>query len=190
MVPEQHKLAKKYIEMNLWDIEKLLLSKYHEHRLTGLLILTKKYKKASEEQKKQIVDFYLANTKSINNWDLVDLTASKILGSHLLNKDRSILYKLVKSDNLWERRISIIATFEFIRNKQFNDTFKLSKILLNDKHDLMHKAVGWMLREAGKRDQKAEEKFLMKHYKKMPRTMLRYAIEKFDKKKKEFYMKK
>ena len=132
----------------------------------------------------------MKNTKYINNWDLVDLSSEKILGAYLFDKDRKIIYKLAKSKDLWEKRISIVSTFAFIRNNQFDDTLKISKILLNDKHDLIHKAVGWMLREVGKRDQVVEEMFLKKYYKKMPRTMLRYSIEKFNKKKRQFYMKK
>jgi len=169
----------------LLDIQKLLDSKIHEHRLVGLLILVDKYEKSNN---KEIVDFYLANTKNINNWDLVDLTAHKILGHYLLDKDRTLLYNLARSNDLWEKRISIISTFYFIKNNDFKDALKISEILLNDKHDLIHKAVGWMLREIGKRDQKAEEKFLKKYYKKMPRTMLRYAIEKFDEKKRKAYL--
>ena len=188
-VPEQRIIAKKYESLSLNDLQNLLLSKIHEHRLIALLILVNKYIKSGENAKKQIVNFYLKNSKNINNWDLVDSTADKILGKYFLNKDKSPLYKLAKSENLWERRISIISTFAFIRNNEFYDTFKISEILLNDGHDLIQKAVGWMLREVGKRNQKAEEQFLKKHYKKMPRTMLRYAIERLDKEKREFYMK-
>jgi len=184
-VPETRKIAEKYKELSLLDIQKLLDSKIHEHRLVGLLILVDKYEKSNN---KEIVDFYLANTKNINNWDLVDLTAHKILGHYLLDKDRTLLYNLARSNDLWEKRISIISTFYFIKNNDFKDALKISEILLNDKHDLIHKAVGWMLREIGKRDQKAEEKFLKKYYKKMPRTMLRYAIEKFDEKKRKAYL--
>lgn len=189
-VPDQRKVAKQYIDLSLENIQKLLSSKIHEHRLTSLLILVEKYQKANEINKKKIVDFYLKNTKNINNWDLVDLTSAKILGDYLFERDKSILYKLAKSDNLWERRISIIATFHFIRNNEFEDTLKISEILLNDYHDLIHKAVGWMLREVGKKNQDVEESFLKKYYKKMPRTMLRYAIERFDEKKRKFYLRK
>ena len=188
IVPEQRKVAKKYLNLSLKDLQELLSSKIHEYRLTSLFILIDKYRKSDEKSKKEIVDFYLKNTKNINNWDLIDLSSGKILGNYLLNKNKSILYKLAKSKSLWERRISIMATSEFIRNNKFEDTLKISEILLKDKHDLIHKAVGWMLREIGKRDLSVEEKFLKKHLKKMPRTMLRYAIEKFDEKKRRYYL--
>jgi len=189
MVPEQRKVAKKYKDLSLGDIQKLLSSKVHEHRLTSLFILIDKYKKAEEAEKKKIFDFYLKNTKNVNNWDLIDLSAPKIVGHYLLDKERDILYKLAKSPSLWERRIAILSTAEFIKNNEHKDTLAISKMLLNDVHDLIHKGVGWMLREVGKWvDQEIEEEFLKKHHKKMPRTMLRYAIEKFDEKKKRFYM--
>ncbi len=189
-VPDQRKIANKYSELPLKETQKLLSGKIHEHRLTALLILVIKYKKADDTDKKKISHLYIKNFKHINNWDLVDLSSEKILGDYLLEKDKSLLYKLAKSKNLWERRIAVITTFAFIRNNRFNDTLKISGLLLNDRHDLIHKAVGWMLREIGKRDQEVEEKFLKKHYRKMPRTMLRYAIEKFDEKKRQFYLKK
>ena len=189
-VPETRIVAKKFNELNLKDLKKLLSSKIHEERLCALLILVEQYKKSDSKNKKVIVDFYLQNTQKVNNWDLVDLSADKILGNYLIDKDKSVLYELVKSQNLWERRISIVSTFAFIRNNKFDDTIKISEILLNDKHDLIQKAVGWMLREIGKRDKNVLIKFLNKNYKKMPRTMLRYAIERLDKKRKESYMKK
>jgi len=190
-VPEQRKVAIKFFEeLFLEDLEKLLKSKIHEYRMSALLILIKQYEKADEKYKKEIYNFYLKNTKNINNWDLVDISAPKIAGDYLLNKPRKILYKLAKSENLWERRIAIISTFAFIRNNEFTDTLKISKMLLKDKHDLIHKATGWMLREVGKRDQKIEEEFLKKYYLKMPRVMLRYAIEKFEERKKKFYLEK
>ncbi len=187
-LPLQRQTARKYKDLALSDLQQLLDSKIHEHRQVALIILVAQFKKASEETKKRMVNFYLKNTKRINNWDLVDGSTPHILGEWLLGKDRSILYKLAKSDNLWERRISIMVTFAFIKNNQFEDTFKIAEILLSDKHDLIHKAVGWMLREVGKRDLAAEEKFLQKHYQQMPRTMLRYAIEKFPEKKRKFYL--
>ncbi len=187
-VPQQREIAKKYSNINLNDIQKLLKSKIHEHRLTALLILIEKYKKTNN--KKEFINFYLNNTKYINNWDLVDLSAHQILGNYLVDKDKSILYKLAKSNSLWERRISIIATYHFIKNNKFDETLKISKILLNDNHDLIQKAVGWMLRELGKISNETEEKFLNLHYKNMPRTMLRYAIERFDENKKKFYLNK
>ena len=188
-VPEQREIVKKYWEaLSLSDVRELLASKIHEHRLTALLILVKQYQKANEENKKEIFDFYLKNTKNINNWDLVDLSAPNIVGDCLLEKDRNIIYRLVKSDNLWERRISILSTLAFIRKNQFEDSLNLSEILLKDKHDLIHKAVGWMLREIGKRNVKTLESFLNKHYKSMPRTMLRYAIVKLAEKDRKAYL--
>lgn len=187
-VPDQRKVAKEYTNLSLKDIQILLKSKIHEHRFVTLLILIDKYNKT--DNKEEIVNIYLKNAKNVNNWDLVDLSAHKILGDYLLDKDRKILYKLAKSRNLWEKRIAIISTFAFINKNQFDDTLQISEILLNDKHDLIHKAVGWMLREVGKKKQSVEEKFLKQHYKKMPRTMLRYAIEKFDDNKRKFYMQK
>ncbi len=189
-VPDQRKAANKFNELSLKDLEKLLNSKIHEYRMSALFILIKQYEKADEKERKKIFDFYLKNTKNINNWDLVDISAPKIIGNYLLEKPRKILYKLAKSNNLWERRIAIISTVAFIRNNEFDDTLKISKILLQDKHDLIHKAVGWMLREVGKRDQKVEEEFLRKHYLKMSRVMLRYAIERFEEKKRKFYLSK
>lgn len=187
-VPETRIVAKKFNELNLKDLKKLLSGKIHEERLCALLILADKFKKSDPKNKKIIIDFYLQNTQKVNNWDLVDLSADKILGNYLIDKDKSVLYNLVKSQNLWERRISIISTFAFIKNNKFDDTIKISEILLNDKHDLIQKAVGWMLREIGKRDEKSLFKFLDKHHKAMPRTMLRYAVERLNKKKKEGYM--
>ena len=190
IVPKTREIAKKYIDLNFKDIQRLILSKIHEERLAALMILAEKYKKSDSEDKKLIIDFYLKNAEKVNNWDLVDLSADKILGNYLIHKNKSILYKLAKSENLWERRISIISTFAFIKNYKFKDTIKISEILLNDKHDLIQKAVGWMLREVGKRDEKVLCDFLDKHCGKMPRTMLRYAVERLDKKKREFYMEK
>ena len=189
IVPEQLKIAKKYFDLNLNGLNKLIFSKIHEYRLVSLLILINKYNKVDNKEKKKIFSFYLKNIKYINNWDLVDLSAPNIIGDYLLDKDRKILYKLAKSKNLWEKRISIISTYRFIKENDFNDTLKISEILLNDEHDLIHKAVGWMLREVGKKDQAIEEKFLRKYHKVMPRTMLRYAIEKFDENKRKFYLK-
>ena len=189
-VPLQRKLAQKYLTLSQSDIQKLLDSKIHEHRLTALFILIKRYQQSDLKAKKEIVDFYLKNLNNINNWDLIDLSAPKILGDYFQDKDKSVLYKLAQSNNLWKRRISILATYTFIKNKQFDDTLKISELLLGDKQDLIHKAVGWMLREVGKKDQKVEEIFLKKYYKIMPRTMLRYSIERFPEKKRRYYLKK
>lgn len=178
-VPEQRKVAKKFKSLELVEIKKLLQSKFHEHRFTALEILVMKYESGHGKEKEQIYKFYFRNTQYINNWDLVDTSARYIVGEYLLGKSKAVLYKLVKSKNLWERRIAIIATHHFISQGQFTDTFKISEILMSDAHDLIHKAVGWMLREVGKKDVKALEWFLKRHYKTMPRTMLRYAIERF-----------
>ena len=190
-VPVQREVAKRYKDLLLKDIQKLINSKIHEERLIGLFILIHKYNKTSADKKKEIFYFYLNNTKRINNWDLVDLSAPNIVGDYLLNNynKKQLIYNLAKSKNLWEKRISILATFAFIKKERFEDTLAISEILLNDKHDLIHKSVGWMLREIGKRDQKAEEKFLKKHYNNMPRTMLRYAIERFEETKRQKYLK-
>lgn len=210
MVPIQREIAKKYQDLSLRDIQKLLNSRVHEERLIALLILVLQFKKGDTWKQKVIFNFYLKNTRNINNWDLVDLTAPNIVGQFLLDKDKKIIYKLVKSKNLWEKRIAVLATFTFIKNNQFKDTLRIAEILLINKlptsrfkhrlsglrplqgvgDDLIHKAVGWMLREIGKRDLVVEEKFLKKYYKKMPRTMLRYAIEKFPEKKRKRYLQK
>lgn len=187
-VPNSRKIAIKYKDIPLKDVESLLSSKIHEERLCALLLLVHNYQKHSEKRD-EIFNFYIKNMKYINNWDLVDLSASQIIGASLIDKDTSLLYKLVKSSNLWERRISIISTFYFIKNNKFSDSLKLSEILLKDKHDLIHKAVGWMLREIGKKDIIFLKNFLKKHYKIMPRTMLRYSIEKFPESERKKYLK-
>ncbi len=188
MAPKMRELAKKHKELNLDDIKELLKSEYNEARWIALLILINKYKKSSLEEKQIIFDFYLYNTDGINNWNLVDISAPNIVGNWLLDKNKSILYELAKSENLWEKRIAIISTFAFIRENQFEDTFKIAEILLGDKHDLIHKAVGWMLREVGKRNQEILEEFLGKHYKDIPRTTLRYAIERFEEEKRKRFL--
>jgi 3-methyladenine DNA glycosylase AlkD len=188
-VPELRKLAKEYKTIGPNKIKQLLRSPIHEERLLSLFLLIHRYAKGDEPEKKRIYELYLKNAKFINNWDLVDSSAGHIVGAFLFDKNKKPLYDLVKSDNLWERRISIISTFYFIKRNQFSDTLKISKILLSDKEDLVHKAVGWMLREVGKRDISVEENFLKKHYKNMPRTMLRYAIEKFPESKRQRYLK-
>jgi 3-methyladenine DNA glycosylase AlkD len=188
IVPEQRKLVKKYTaSLSLNNLQELLNTKIHEYRLTALLILVSKYEKDSEKRK-EIFEFYLNNTKNINNWDLVDLSAPRIVGEHLINKDRDLLNHLAKSNSLWERRIAVLSSFAFIRNNQFDDAINISEMLLKDKHDLIHKAVGWMLREIGKRDIGLLKQFMGKHYKSMPRTMLRYAIEKFPEKERKAYL--
>lgn len=190
-VPDCRTVASTFLDSSLSTIENSLKSPIHEERLTALLILVEKYaKEKNEKTKKELVAFYLKNKKYVNNWDLVDSSADKILGNHLLNQkqNRKIIYDLAESPHLWDKRIGIIATFAFIKKMQFADTFHLCEKLLNDKHDLMHKACGWMLREVGKRDEKALEGFLQTHSKKMPRTMLRYAIERFPEHKRQTYL--
>ena len=187
-VPLLRKLVKKYRGISITEVRKLLHSKFHEERLLAVLMLVQLFKSADESVQKQVYDLYLENTEFINNWDIVDISASNIVGAHLYEKDKAPLYDLVQSKNLWERRIAIISTFYFIRQNEFDDTLKLAKILLNDKEDLIHKAVGWMLREVGKREIEFEEEFLQEHYKIMPRTMLRYAIEKFPETSRKMYL--
>lgn len=187
-VPVQRRIAKKHRDITPADIQELLNSPVHEERLVALFILVDQYARSDDKAKEKLFRFYLKNTKKINNWDLVDLSAPKIIGAHLLNRDKDILFKLAESENLWEKRIAILSTFTFIRNDHFDTTFLISEILLNDSHDLIHKGVGWMLREVGNQNLREEEKFLKKRYKKMPRTMLRYAIEKFPEKGRKAYL--
>jgi len=189
-VPRQREIVKKYKDLDLLEVARLLKSKIHEQRLVALLILADQFKKADNKEKKEIFNLYLKNTKYINNWDLVDLSSPNIVGEYLLDKKRDILYKLAQSQNLWQKRIAIMACFAFIRNFEYSDCLKISRLLLKDKHDLIHKAAGWMLREIGKKDLKKEEEFLDKYFKIMPRTMLRYAIEKFSQAKRKKYLKK
>ena len=187
-VPVLRKQAKEFQNMELGEIQKLLNSKLHEVRLCALFILIHKFRRADADLQTTIYDFYLNNTVNINNWDLVDCSAYKILGEYLFDKNRSVLYRLAQSDNLWEKRIAIMATLKFIKSGQYADTLKLAGQLMDDDHDLIHKAVGWMLREVGNRDLNEEEAFLKNHYKSMPRTMLRYAIEKFPQAKRQRYL--
>jgi len=179
-VPLERGVAGKHFrEAGLKDIEKLLDSLFHEIRLTAVFMLVEKYKAADEIHKKEIYDFYLSHTAGINNWDIVDASAHKIVGDWLRDKKRKPLYKLARSKNLWEKRISIISTFAFIAGNDLDDAYKLAEILLKDKHDLIHKAVGWVLRECGKKDKARLKEFIAAHGTGMPRTALRYAIEKF-----------
>ena len=178
-VPDIRAQVKKCEAVSLKNIQVLLASAFHEERLFALLLLVRNFAKGDENEKAAIFNLYLNNTHRINNWDLVDSSASHIVGGYLESRDKQILYKLAKSASIWERRIAVISTFQFIRNNQFDDALKLAKHLLNDEEDLIHKAVGWMLREIGKCDVAVEKAYLQAHYKKMPRTMLRYAIEKF-----------
>jgi 3-methyladenine DNA glycosylase AlkD len=178
-VPELRRIAKKYEDIGLETIENLLKSQYNEERLLALLILVQQYQKSNPNTQEAIYRFYLKKLKHVNNWNLVDSSAHHILGHYLWDKDRTLLNELARSETLWERRISIIATWHFIRKDDISTTFDIAELLLQDKHDLIHKAVGWMLREAGKKDIEKLMNFLSKHAKQMPRTMLRYAMEKF-----------
>jgi 3-methyladenine DNA glycosylase AlkD len=187
-VPDQRRIAKKYKNIPLTDVNDLLQSGIHEHRLTALFILTEQFNKGDEKTRRRIVDLYLGNTAYVNNWDLVDSSAHKILGEWLVDKARDVLYEMVESENLWERRISIISTFAFTNRGDLTDALALAKALIEDRHDLIHKASGWVLREVGKKDQSALETFLLEHYQKMPRTMLRYAIERLPVERRRFYM--
>ncbi|MDD4409283.1 MAG: DNA alkylation repair protein [Candidatus Pacebacteria bacterium] len=189
-VPETRKIAKKYYLLGLKDIQKALDDDIHEIRFAALVVLLEKYKRSeSEKEKKDIFDFYIKNIrKSINNWDLVDLSCPQLVGDFLFDKPKDVLYRLSLSENLWERRVSIISTFYFIKNRRFDDTLNIAERLLQDKEDLIHKAVGWMLREVGKRDIEAERDFLKKHYRTMPRTSLRYAIEKMEEEERQEFL--
>ena len=180
-VPNQRKLAKKFRDIDFKELRKLIKSPIHEHRLVSLLILVLKYERGDYKDKEKTVVFYLDNLNGVNNWDLVDSSAHKILGPWLLDKDRGMLYEYARSGHLWLQRISIITTLHFIKNNQLDDTYRISEILLGHEHDLIHKAVGWMLREAGKKDKNRLIKFLENHYSAIPRTTLRYSIEKFNK---------
>jgi len=187
-VPELRKLAKIYRHISMNEISHFLKSKYHEERQFALFVLVNQFKKSDDKTKESIFQLYVNHTHYINNWDLVDASAHEIVGGYLFDKDRDILYELARSNNLWERRIAIIATFFFVKKNDFNDTLKISEQLLPDTHDLIHKAVGWMLREIGKRDLETETTFLKTNYLDIPRTTLRYAIEKFSPKKRQQYL--
>lgn len=187
-VPVLRKLLKEHDSIPLNETMQLLKSPIHEERLLALLLLVRAFSKGDEALQKKIYDLYLKHTRYINNWDLIDLTAPNIVGTYLLGKRRKPLYALAKSHDLWKRRIAIMATFSFIKQSDFDDTLTISNTLLTDEHDLIHKAVGWMLREVGKRSLVTEERFLQQHYKKMPRTMLRYAIERFPEAKRKKYL--
>ncbi len=188
-VPDQRQIIKEYFDLELSDLTELLKSEWHEERLSALLILVVQFKRADEPAQKQIFDFYLQNTDQINNWDLVDSSAPYI-GRYLLRRDWAILSKLAHSKNVWERRIAIIMTYAFIMEGESTSTFVIADILLHDEHDLIQKAVGWMLREVGKRvDRTALEDYLQTRYRTMPRTMLRYAIERFEPTQRQAYLK-
>ncbi len=178
-VPLQREIALRYLDLSFADIARLLASRIHEHRFAALEILVAQYERAAEAQREQIVGFYLEQADCINNWDLVDTSAPYILGAHLLTRRRDLLDRLASSENVWERRIAIVSTLALIKHGELEDTFRIGERLLGDKHDLIQKAVGWALREAGKVSRPKLLSFLRKHYAKMPRTTLRYAIERF-----------
>jgi 3-methyladenine DNA glycosylase AlkD len=188
-VPVLRGLVKEYPDVSVEDAALLLHSQIHEERLLALLLLVRLFSKGDDPTKSIIYETYLGNTALVNNWDLVDSSAEHIVGAYLVNRDKAVLYRLAESENLWERRISIMSTFHFVKRHEFSETLKISKMLLFDRQDLIHKATGWMLREIGKRHLQTEESFLKAHYKDMPRTMLRYAIEKFPEQKRQRYLK-
>lgn len=188
-VPKSRQIAKKHSSLSFKEIDQLLHSKIHEERLIALLILVQQFER-EEKRRKEIFDFYLQNSLFINNWDLVDLSAHKIVGAYLFDKPKNILFDLAQSKNIWERRIAIISTYYFIKKGEFKEILKIAKMQLFDSHDLIHKAVGWMLREVGKSSQKTLEQFLKENHKKMPRTTLRYATERFPKTLQKEYLKK
>lgn len=187
-VPQTRSIAKKYRKLSLKEIDRLLKDKRHEVRLCVLLVLVDQFQRAEGIDRKMIYHFYLDHLKRVNNWDLVDLSCYKIVGAYLLDKDRTILRKMARSKHLWTERVAIVSTFAFIRKGELRDTFEIAEILLEHPHDLLHKAVGWMLREAGKRNEVALKRFLDENAMVMPRTMLRYAIEKFDERERKRYL--
>lgn len=188
-VPELRKFAAEFKQLALPELRILLASEIHEERFLALLILVKQYAQGSATQKEEIYQFYVKNMTHVNNWDLVDTSASYIVGAHLFDKDRDVLETWAQSNDLWQRRIATVATHYFIKKNDFEYTLHIAKILLNDKHDLIHKATGWMLREVGKKELKPLEQFLDMYAHLMPRTMLRYAIEKFPEDKRLAYLK-
>jgi 3-methyladenine DNA glycosylase AlkD len=187
-MPQQHSMAKKYVTLSISAVEQLLHDPYHECRMVGLLIWINQFKKANSAHQTRILDHYLANRQYINNWDLVDVSCPPILGRYVLDQDRSILYELAKEHNLWSQRIAIVSTLALIRVGQFSDTFAIAELLLPHRHDLIHKATGWMLREVGKWNPDALEEFLHDHIRHMPRTTLRYAIERFEPSRRAYYL--
>ena len=188
-VPVLRKLAKDYQALSMKEIQALHQSQIHEERMLALLILMLQYQKEKANNRKKIFNYYLKNTRYINNWDLVDVSAPHVVGHFLYARNRRVLHRMARTTDLWKKRIAIVATFHFIRKNEFQETLKIAKILLQDNHDLIHKAVGWMLREVGKRNRHALENFLEKQAHRMPRTTLRYAIERFDEQKRKYYLK-
>lgn len=190
VVPLTRSVAKANKQTPLPELQKLIESEYHEARLCALLIVAEQFKKADEAQRKALYDFYLRNARRINNWDLVDVTCPHVVGAYLIDKDRSRLYELAESDNLWEQRIAMVSTVAFIRKREYSDTLALARILMGHKHDLMHKAVGWMLREVGKKDRETLTEFLEEYATSLPRTALRYAIEHYPEEQRQYFLKK
>ena len=188
-VPNIRAIAKLHKDISIEEIRELIQSEWHEVRLCALIIMVEKSKKKDETLRKELFNLYLSQTKRINNWDLVDLSCRFIIGEYLLDKSRDILYQLAQSSLLWDNRIAIVSTYAFIRKGQLEDTYALSDLMMQHPHDLMHKAIGWMLREAGKRDSERLYDYVMSHRADMPRTMLRYAIEKFSPKERAILMK-
>lgn len=188
-IPALRKLSAKYQDLSLPHVEQLLHSAFHEDRMLAVLMLVRRYQKGDEATKRQVYRLYLKNRKFINNWDLIDVSAPHVVGAFLWDKDREVLYRLAQSNNLWDRRIAIISTFYFIRRGEFGETLTVARMLLLDAEDLIHKATGWMLREVGNRNLRIEEDFLRDCYQQMPRTMLRYAIEKFPEIRRRQYLK-
>lgn len=188
-VPNIRAIAKLHKDVSIEEIRKLIQSEWHEVRLCALIIMVEKSKKKDEALRKELFNLYLSQTKRINNWNLVDLSCRFIIGEYLLDKSRDILYHLAQSPLLWDNRIAIVSTYAFIRKGQLEDTYALSDLMMQHPHDLMHKAIGWMLREAGKRDSERLYDYVMSHRADMPRTMLRYAIEKFSPKERAILMK-
>jgi 3-methyladenine DNA glycosylase AlkD len=182
-------IAKKYQNISFSNVRKLLDSEIHEHRMVAGIILVNKFRLADPNLREEIFNLYIKNAKKFNNWDLVDVTCSNIVGEFLIDKNKKILYDLAKSKNLWEQRISVVSTYNFIKKDQFGDALKIFESLLSHKHDLIHKAIGWMLREVGKRNHEVLLDFLSQNYEKLPRTTLRYAIEKFPQEKRKEFLK-
>jgi 3-methyladenine DNA glycosylase AlkD len=187
--PVMHKLVRTHLAVPLRTCQTLLRSRYHEARLLAVMILALKSERGDEAVREAVYDLYMSNTAGVNNWDLVDVSAPRVVGGYLANRSRSGLLRLARSKSLWERRIAILATQHFIRRGEFEDTFRIADLLLDDREDLIHKATGWMLREVGNRDRAAEEAYLKTRYQRMPRTMLRYAIEKFPEARRQQYLK-
>ncbi|MFQ5559086.1 MAG: DNA alkylation repair protein [Nitrospinota bacterium] len=188
-VPVLRAIARKFKGLSFSDTTSLLKSKFHEERFVALVLLVGAYKSGNQQEKERIFELYCSHTKFINNWDLVDISAEHIMGAYLENKPKEPLYLFSRSSCVWERRISVLSTFHYIKQGNFSETLQIAKLLLNDPEDLIQKAVGWMLREIGKRDLATEEGLLARYYKQMPRTMLRYAIEKFPEERRKKYLK-